>query len=60
MQREYGGNESCIDCAFTFVAPMRYLCGTEATVVRIGDRGELFLDPLTTWSISTDMVRRID
>lgn len=60
MQREYGGSESCIDCAFAFTDSMRYLCGTEATVTRIGGDGQLFLNPATFWSISTDMVRRID
>ena len=60
MQREYGGNESCIEGAFIFVAPMRHLCGTEATVVRIENGGQLFLEPATPWAISTDMVRRID
>lgn len=61
MQREYGGDEISIDCAFNFVIPMRRLCGTEATVVRIGSNGRLFLEPATiSWVISTDMVRRID
>lgn len=60
MQREYGDGVGVIPCRFAFMPEMRYLCGTEATVVRIGDIGQLFLEPPTTWSISTDMVRRID
>lgn len=61
MQREYGGNESRINCAFIFVPEMRPLCSTEATVVKIGSSGRLFLEPATfPWAISTDMVRRID
>lgn len=57
---EYGETGSTIECRFTFVASMRYLCGTEATVTRIGGDGRLFLNPETSWHISTDMVRRID
>lgn len=60
MQREYGGSESYINCRFPFRAHMRYLCGTEATVVQIGDDGELYLSPEIPWWISMDMVRRID
>ena len=60
MQREYGGDKYTIPCRFHFTDNMVHLCGTEATVIRIGNRGQIFLKPSAHWWISKDRVRRID
>jgi hypothetical protein len=65
MANEYGTYWSGgIDCRRYFNKEMKHLCGTQATVERVYDDGDIDLTDFTTtgtthWSYSIDMVRRV-
>lgn len=64
MEKEYGvDKKGNIKCRYTFARPMKYLCGTYATITRIISETWVELKDFSTkgdtdWNYSTDMLEK--
>lgn len=66
MKEEFGvDGHGDIDCRFTFVKKMKYLCGETGTITYVSSFGNCIVSfddgtDASAWSISEDMLELID
>lgn len=58
MKKEFGLRDGYIDCKFAFIREMKYLCGKEFEITKVGKNGHVYGHDCR-FDISTDMIEHV-